>query len=301
VPQGAAAALKLTVRFDLGRGQLDGPVLSAGRAQDRSSVLHHAPLPPGTLRLSDLGFWSLEVFRQLAATGAYWLSRLNLQVAVFDSAGQRYDLPRWLRRQGEQFDVPVTLGVAAHLPARLLGVRVPRTVAAERRRKLKASAHREGKTPPKATLTLADWTLLVTNVPPAQLSVPEALTLARARWQIELLFKLWKTHGQIAASRSADPWRVLCEVYAKVIAMVIQHWVLLVGCWAYADRSLTEAAKTVRREATWLLAALPSHRRLIEVLAAIQRSMTAGCRIAKHRRKPSTFQLLLDPALGGLT
>jgi hypothetical protein len=301
VPQGSAAALKLTVRFDLGRGRLDGPVLSAGRAQDRSSVLHHAPVPPGTLRLSDLGFWSLEVFGQLTATGAYWLTRLNLQVALFDAAGQRSDLARWLRRQPGQIDVPVTLGVRAHLPARLLGVRVPRTVAAERRRKLKAAAHRAGKTPPQTTLALADWTLLVTNVPPARLSVPEALALARARWQVELLFKLWKSHGQIDASRSADPWRVLCEVYAKVIAMVIQHWVLLVGCWAYADRSLTEAATTVRREAMWLLAALPAHRRLVDALAAIQRCMTAGCRIAKHRRKPSTFQLLTDPALGGLS
>jgi hypothetical protein len=301
VAQGTQAALKLTVRLDLGRGRLDGPVVTAGRTQDRRSALQHASLPAGALRLADLGFWSLEVFRQLAADGAYWLSRLNLQVAVFATDGARLDLPTWLGRQRMRVDVPVTLGAAARLPGRLLGGRVPQAVAAERRRKLRAAAQREGKTPPAARLALADWTLLVTNVPAARLSVPEALVLARARWQIELLFKLWKEHGQIDESRSAAPWRVLCEVYAKRIAMVIQHWVLLVGCWVFADRSLAEAARTVRREATCLVGAIRRLPGLVAALTAIRRCLTAGCQIDRRRRKPSTFQLLLDPKLGGLS
>src|SRR5207249_6341538 len=32
---------------------------------------------------------------------------------------------------------------------------------------------------------------------------------------IERLFKLWKSHGHIDASRSGKPWRVLCAVDAK--------------------------------------------------------------------------------------
>jgi hypothetical protein len=301
VAQGTAAALKLTVRLDLCRGGLTGPVVTAGRTQDRGSILQHAPLPPGALRLADLGFWSLAVFRHIAADGAFWLSRLNLQVAVFGADGTRLDLGGWLGRQEARIDRPVTLGVAARLPGRLLGVRVPAAVAAERRRTVRAAAKREGQTPPAAKLALADWTLLVTNVPADRLSVAEALVLARARWQIELLFKLWKSHGRIDASRGSDPWRVLCEVYAKLTAMVLQHWILLVGCWVFADRSLTEAAKTVRKEATCLVGAIRSVGRLVEALAAVRRCLAAGCQIDRRKAKPSTFQLLLDPALGGLS
>ena len=299
VAHGTAAALKLTVRFDLATGRLEGPVLSAGRAQDRASALQHAPLPAGALRLADLGFWCLAVFRAIGVQRAYWLSRLNLQAAVW-VAGARVELPTWLGRQGERVDVAVELGARARLPARLLGVRVPPAVAAERRRKLKAAAKREGRTPPAAGLALADWTLLVTNVPPELLTVAEALVLARARWQVELLFKLWKSEGRLDESRSADPQRVLCEVYAKLAALVIQHWVLLTGCWGDAARSLTEAAKTIRREATCLVGAIRRRGRLVAALAAIRRCLAAGCRIDKRRRRPSTFQLLTDPALGGL-
>jgi hypothetical protein len=300
VAQGTQAALKLTVRLDLGTGRLAGPVVTAGRTQDRSSVLQHAPLPAGALRLADLGFWSLEVFRAIAADGAFWLSRLNLQVAVCAADGTRLEPGTWLPRQGDRVDIPVVLGAAARLPGRLLGVRVPQAVAAERRRKVRAAAKREGQTPPAAKLALADWTLLATNVPTGMLSVPEALVVARARWQIELLFKLWKSHGQLDESRGADPWRVLCEVYAKLIAMVVQHWILLVGCWVFADRSLTEAAKTVRTEATCLVGAIRSLGRLVETLAAIRRCLAAGCQIDRRKAKPSTFQLLTDPTLGGL-
>ena len=301
VEQGSRAALKLTVRLDLCAGQLDGPLLGDGRAQDKATPLQRAPLPAGALRITDLGFWALAVLQEIADQGAYFLSRLHLQTAVFAADGERLDLVAWLGRQRRRrLSVAVALGVEARGPARLLAVRVPRRVAAERRAKIEADARREGEAPSARKLALADWTLLVTNAPPDVLAIREAVVLARARWQIELLFKLWKDEGKLDEWRSADPQRVLGEVYAKLVAMVIQHWVLLVGCWLFADRSLTQAAQTVRAHAVAVALALRRVGHLVAVLAAIRRCLAAGCRIAKRRKRPSHHQLLTDPALGGL-
>jgi hypothetical protein len=301
VEAGSQAALKLTVGLDLCGGPLAGPLLSDGRAQDKTGALQHAPLPPGALRITDLGFWSLAVLREIADQGAYFLSRLHLQTAVFAADGERLDLVDWLGRQKRRrLSVAVTLGIEAQVAARLLAVRVPRRVAEARREKIRADAKREGETPSATKLALADWTLLVTNAPPDVLAIREALVLARARWRIELLFKLWKNEGRIDEWRTADPDRVLCEVYAKLTAMVIQHWLLLVGCWAFLDRSLTQAAQTVRDHAVTLLLVLPARRAVVGLLAAIGRGLTAGCRVASRRKKPSLFQLLTDPTLGGL-
>jgi hypothetical protein len=63
----------------------------------------------------------------------------------------------------------------------------------------------------------------VTNVPTRLLSLEEALEIGRARCHIELLFKLWKSHGQIDESTSAKLHRVLCELCAKLVAMISQH------------------------------------------------------------------------------
>ena len=300
VEHGGHSALKLTVALDLVEGRL-GAVPSDGRAQDKSSPLQHAALPEGALRVTDLGFWSLAVLQEIADQGAYFLSRLHLQTAVFAADGERLDLVAWLGRQKRRrLSVAVTLGVAAQVAARLLAVRVPHRVAKARREKIEADAKREGQPPSATKLALADWTLLVTNAPPDVLAIREALVLTRARWQIELLFKCWKDGGRIDEWRTADTDRILCEVYAKLTAMVIQHWVLLVTCWAFVDRSLTHATKSIRDHAVTLLLVLPSRRGLIGVLAAIADGLAGGGRIGSRRKKPSLFQLLTDPALGGL-
>ncbi len=295
------AALKLQVRFDLCRGTLTGPLLTDGRTHENTSPLQHAPLPPGSLRLADLGFFNLDVFATLTAQGVYWLSRLLLSTAVFTPDGDRCDVLRLLAaRDTPTVEMPVCLGVLHRLPVRLFAVRVPDDVANQRRRRLHAAARRHGRTPSAAQLAAADWTLLVTTAPAEALSLREALVLARARWQIELLFKLWKSHGEIDASRSSKPWRVLCEVFAKLLAMLIQHWLLLTGCWSFPHRSLVKAAHTVRQHALHLASALANLPDLGAAIKVIHRCLAAGCRLNRRKTKPNTSQLLLDPALAAL-
>jgi hypothetical protein len=299
---GPASALKLQRRRDLVSGRLEGPALLAGRTHDKAGPWHAAPLPSGALLLADLGFWSLERFRALGAAGAFWLSRLDPQTHVFDAAGRRLELPRWLPRQrAAAVPAAVRLGRAARRPARLLAARAPERIAAARRRKLRAAAKREGMQPPQATLALAGWTVSVTNAPADRLTLAEAFVLGRARWQIELLFKLWKAHGRLDERRRAQPWRVLCEVYAKLLAWLIQHWLLLLGGWDRPDRSLVRAAQTIRGHAHGILAALGRPRRLREALATLTRCLAMGGRVAKRKTKPSAFQLWQDPALLRLT
>lgn len=296
-PGAGQASLKIQVRLELRRGQLSGPDLEAGRAQDRASALQHTMLPAGSLRLNDLGYFSLAVLRDCDRAGVYWLSRYQVQTAVSDPRGRRLaDLARWLTRQGPTVDHPILLGAQERLACRLVAARLPAALVNQRRRKLRAAAKREGQTPSQVKLDLAAWNLFVTNVPVELLALEEALVLARVRWQIELLFKLWKSHGRIDQSRSTKPWRILCEVYAKLLAMVVQHWFLLVSCWHTPDRSLFRAAQTVQKLGLALAGNLHDPAGLTATIAIIQRCLASGCRLDKRRGRPSTYQRLLATA-----
>ena len=125
------------------------------------------------------------------------------------------------------------------------------------------------------------------------LNLKEALVLMRSRWQIEKLFELWKRYGHLDKSRSEKPWRVMCEIYAKLIGLVVQHWIVLVGSWRTAERSVVKAARVVRRRAFTLACALENPRRLARVLGDITRCLQRGCRVDKRRKEPGTAQQLL--------
>ena len=59
---------------------------------------------------------------------------------------------------------------------------------------------------------------------------------------MELLYKLWKQHGQVDEWRTSNPWRVLCELYAKLIGVLLQHWLLVRFAWQDAQRSFLRPA-----------------------------------------------------------
>jgi len=299
---GTSAALKVQVLWNLSQGSLQHIGLQAGRANDNAAPVQDVGLPAGALRIADLGYFAVPRIARLHDQQVHVLSRLNTQVALFDLQGQRLEVLDLLNQAGATLDLPVLLGAQERLRVRLVAVRVPQEVADQRRRRLHAEFRDRGKTPSARLLALAAWTTFITTVPPAQLSVAEALVLLRARWQIELLFKLWKSHGRIDAWRSWQPWRILCEVYAKLLAMIVQHWVLLVGCWHQPNRSLVKAAQTVRGYALALLSALhKSPDRVAELLEDIHRCLLRAGRLNCRKKRPSTYQLLLAAPKGALT
>ena len=154
----------------------------------------------------------------------YYLSRLKFGTKVYTPEGKCLDWVPWLNAQSQaRVDLPVRVGQQEQLPCRLLAVRVPQEVADQRRRQLHEYARKQQVSLSAERLAWADWTVLITNVPVERLTLPEALTLLRVRWQIELLFKLWKSHAHIDEWRSRKSPRILCELFAKLIGVLILH------------------------------------------------------------------------------
>src|SRR5262249_50389694 len=139
----------------------------------------------------------------------------------------------------------------------------------------------------------ADWTLSLPHVPADRLTLQEALALGHARWQIERLFKLWKSQGVIDQWRSTHPWRILCELYAKLMAMILQHWLVLTSCWPFPNGSWVKAAATIRTYAILVASALVGLADRTQVLEHLRQCLAAGCRLNPRKTHPNTYQLLL--------
>jgi hypothetical protein len=290
---GAKASVKLTVGLDLRAGTLRGPELSAGRTGDLKSPLAQAAPPVGGLQLADLNYFDLKKFARWQEGGAFWLSRLKSGPKVYDERGGRIDLVAALRAAGgADVDINIRLGSEQRLACRLIARRVPAAVADLRRRRLLDKGADRGNRPSALSLALCDWTILVTNVPRELLRVEEAVALARMRWQIELIFKLWKSRGGIDVYRSRKPQSALCEVYGKLLAQVVRHWVIVAGAWSQRDRSLTKAAEIVTLLAMSLARAMRCVRRLRGVLSWARQLMTIAARMEKHGASPNAHDVI---------
>lgn len=294
-----AASLKLLVRLDLTQGRLSGPLLGAGRTHDRRAAAALPPAEPGSLQVGDLAFFGLEQFRDWERQGVYWLSRYKCGTHLYTLAGQRLDLLAWLQEHcPARCDAPVRIGAQLRLRGRLIAERVPDEVRAERQAALREEARKECLPLNPVEWELARWTILLTNCGMEQVSVAEALGVEQARWQIELLIKRNKSLGQIDEWRTAREWRVLCEVYAKLLVGVLQHWLLVVGCWANPARSLWRGQQALHRWGRLLARAWDGTQWLAELRLVLQLARRAE--IDKRAKEPGLWQILLaaEPPAG---
>ena len=279
--------------FELKRGQVWGPKLTSGRTWDHQSPFKQEVVQPGSLSIHDLGYFDLRQMGKRRRAGGYSLSRLHAGTALFTPQGKPLNLHTVLpRRVGQLKEMHVLVGARERLPMRLLLVRVPKEVADERREDLRRDAQRRQQPISEETLWLADWTILITDVPAKRLRFEEALVLLRERWQMELLYKLWKAEGSLDAWRSSNPWRVLCEFYAKLIGALLQHWLIVLFAWQDPQRSLVKLAQVVRDTSWLLMVALDGRCRLSWALRLIGQRMGSACQMNTRRKHPNSAQLL---------
>jgi Transposase DDE domain len=289
------------VRLELQQGNVTEISFLSGRHSDVRAGREATPLPAGALRLYDLGFFDTRVMAADIERGVHWISRVSPGICLRRSDAEEtvepQEISAWLQKQtSDEVDCQVALGKETPLHCRLIAVRCPEEVRQRRLRKLEKKACKDGRRPvSERQRIMAGWLVLITDLPANELSIDEAWVLYRTRWQIELLFKLWKSHGGVHQWRGKKPDRVLCEIFAKLLATLAKHWLmLLAGPWLDGKGALAKARR-VRRRLGRLLAALPNaaaaEKVLHEICAAFER-----LKRRTRRKKPLTIDLLKEPA-----
>jgi DDE family transposase len=268
------SALRIQVRLNMGNGALHGPWISSAKTCERAGAgsLEIDPLPVGSLRITDSAYVPLQVLKEQKEQGTYMMSHVRADTTITDARGIQSSVQEFLLKRlvtQEKVDEEVTIGkreitqqkvriIAFRVSAATEKKRLERvgkqtkhkakgsrgdTCVGKKKRPTKTTTHRD-KTG-RARRALSGYTVLFTTVPKELLETHEVQALIRSRWQIELLWRLWKERGKIDLWRSEKTMRILCEVYAKLIGCIIQHWIILKGCWQQPNRSLVKASQAV--------------------------------------------------------
>jgi hypothetical protein len=181
----------------------------------------------GCLFIFDLGYFKIKAFAVISQAGAYFLSRLNHQTNLYegDTPGlSPFDLVGFLKESTfDLIETEVFIGEKERVPSRLIAVRLPDNIVNERRRSARQKAKEKGYTPSNAYLYLLAWNLFITNVP-GDIWMPETVVKAYPiRWQIELIFKSWKSHCNLSVINAKKKETVLCYLYGRMLLVLLTY------------------------------------------------------------------------------
>lgn len=186
-------------------------VLDTQLAPDKQAERDFLPAPQdlaGKLLLADRGYPSLEYFQQVIAAGGYFLMRaksdMNPKVVCVRGPGGRLhrcegywlrDVMRWLPRRRLDLVVEWQRPAGRTLRLRMVLVWTPKK----------------------------QFMVLVTNVPRRVLSARQVAETYRLRWQIELVFKEWKSFANLHEFASANPALVEGLIWASLCAAALKR------------------------------------------------------------------------------
>ena len=290
------AALKLHLRFDVLTGGFQHFQLTDGMTADSTAIKTSDPLPQGSLQLADLAYFSLDEFEKLTENGIYWISRLKANSYLADETGERLALEKMLTETENTFIAKrIRIGKRKQLPVYLIAQRLTEAEANKRRRYIRYRAKRKCQTPSKTRLRLAGWNLYITNIEAHQLTPKQICVIVGIRWQIELMFKGFKSIGKLQDSTSEKPYRILSEIYAKLIAVLIQHAIMLGAGYRHIQQSFIKTAKYIAGYARLLTMSFHhSKTALHETLKNIKLAFQKGGSFQRSTGKNTTFRRLKD-------
>jgi hypothetical protein len=177
----------------------------------------------GDLVIRDLGYFVLNSLKEIMMREAFFLTRIPFSICVYKlTEDHKQDLLKLLKKR-DYFDDWILLSEQSKLRVRLVALKLPEHIAAERRRKARNHADKRF-TYSKKYMKLLDYGLYATNIDKNVWSRQDIITAYKLRWNIEMIFKSWKSCFQIQQllhKQCFNLQRVKCIIYLILLFITL--------------------------------------------------------------------------------
>jgi hypothetical protein len=221
------AGVSIQYEYDIKNGRTTDLTITDGKRSDlvdaRETI---SKVLPGDLIIRDLGYFVLELFSEFNKIKAFFLSRLNVKCYVFKQHEETAISFKELYSQMRQneislLELSVEVGNKERLPVRLIVQLVQDNIYEERIRKIEKQNRKKGYKTSDDYKIRCRFNLFITNVDEKYLPKEAVYNAYKMRWQIELMFKHWKSTCKINNLQPMKYERFICLLYAKLILIII--------------------------------------------------------------------------------
>ena len=226
---GTPAQISIQYEYDLLSGTaIDLELTSACRNDQQDSRETLDNIEKGDLLIRDLAYTGQAYIKHISSKGAFYLNRLNAKWNVFDRAGNYIDFSKILKKLKKHslplIELEILIPIEKEfLVSRLIISRVDSQTYKKRLKKAKIAALSKGYQVSDNFKTRASLNTFITNVPSDWLSADQVRSTYGLRWQIELIFKVWKSQGHISKIKAMKVQRFQCQLIARLLWLLL-HW-----------------------------------------------------------------------------
>ena len=227
----SGAGIHIQYEFDVLSKRLTDLTLSdAHRADTTDAKQSIDRIQENSLLLRDMGYFDLGVIKEIIKRNAFFISRLRPNVTIYELVGDRYVdinltqlLKKMKRQKADQMELTVYVGRRKKVPVRMILERMPSDQVSKRIRKANSFAKKRKYVLSDSYKAWTNFNIYITNVSAQVLNASNVRKLYSLRWQIELIFKVWKSICNINKTGHVSKARFECYLYATLLYIMI-NW-----------------------------------------------------------------------------
>ncbi len=240
------AGVKIQLEYELKTGRFMHIDVGPGKGNDNTFGSKIADtFRPKDLSLRDLGYFSLRDFKDLDDKKASYVSRLKPNVAVYienedvqyykngqmkkSTMYKRIDLSDIANDMagGEILELKeVFIGRLEKRKERLVLYKLTNEQLKERKLKVEKTAKKKGIKKSENTMKLLGVTIYITNTDGSVIPNNKIYEIYSLRWQVEIIFKIWKSIFAISNVKPVKIERFKCQLYGKLILLILSSVIM---------------------------------------------------------------------------
>lgn len=205
--------------------------------QDSKETIHL--INKGDLHIRDLGYVSPTYLEAVLQNKAYFLNRLPAQASVYNLEKEPIEWKKlhrkFIKTNLTFLEIDILLYEKHLLPCRMLIERVSDQEYQKRLKRAENSAKSKGVGISDIHKIKCRYNIFITNVSKKILPAKRIRKIYYLRWQIELVFKTWKSFFEINKVKKVKKERLECQLMAKLL-WILLNWKLFCSVNRYVQK-----------------------------------------------------------------
>lgn len=299
------SGIKIQLEYELYSGEFLNLEVQDGISSDSYYPRNlYENIQKGDLYLRDLGYYSSDNLKIINQKGGYYISRLKNNINIY-----KLENDKWVKfdplavtaklNPGEVLELDnIRIGANNKDPllSRVVLVRLTDEQIEKKKSQIKKKK-KKGKSTLSSEINIST-NIYVTNIPQVLIKKEEIYSIYSLRWQIEILFKTWKSLFNIHKVKKMKKERFECYLYGTLVRLLLSSTLAFQIKRALYKRNQVEVSEykaiNIAKEGIKRFVEVITHSTITfeEVMIRVYRTIATNGRMSYKKNKRTVFDIL---------